>query len=105
MLRARCAFLIKLNPTDCATLLFTATTVCERIESKCVLLLLLGTCVHGYDESTDDHPSADATDLVPPSAAGPAAATASFNATAGKTHTFTDTLVVECWRAWMCLLY
>lgn len=49
-------------------------------------MLSLGACVHGYDESTDDHSSADATDLVSPSAPGPAAATAGFNAPAGNIH-------------------
>lgn len=50
-----------------------------------------GARVHGDDEPTDDHSSADATDPVPPSAPGPAAATAGFNATAGKTHTHINT--------------
>lgn len=56
-------------------------------------MLSLGSCVHGYDESTDDHSSADATDPVSPSAPGPAAATAGSNATAGKTHSHTHSLV------------
>lgn len=71
-------------------------------------LLSLGACVHGHDESTDDHSSADATDPVSPSTPGPAAATAGSNATAGKTLIHTHSL--SLWldpvpgrHVWMCL--
>lgn len=72
--------------------------------------LFLGACVHGHDESTDDHSSADATDLVSPTAPSPAAATAGSNATAGKTHTHIHTPKhtlcldpVPGRHVWMCL--
>lgn len=52
-------------------------------------VLSAGACVHGHDESADDHYSANATDSVSTSAAGSAAATASSYASAGKnTQTF-----------------
>lgn len=73
----------------------------------CVPVLSLGACVHGYDESTDDHSSADATDPVSPSAPGSAAATAGSNATAGKTHSRTHACTlwldpVPGRHVWMC---
>lgn len=71
-------------------------------------MLSLGARVHGYDESTDDHSSTDATDPVSPSAPGPAAATAGSYATAGETHTHSQTLTlwldsVPGRHVWMCL--
>lgn len=50
-------------------------------------VLSSGTGVHGNDESTDDHSSADAADPVSSPAPGPAAATAGTDAPAGKMHT------------------
>lgn len=57
----------------------------------CSPVLSLGPGVYGYDESTDDHSTADATDPVPSSASGLAAATAGSHATAGKTRILTHT--------------
>lgn len=47
-------------------------------------VLSSGARIHGHDEPTDDHSSADATDPFPPSATGPAAAATGSHATAGK---------------------
>lgn len=57
----------------------------------CSPVLSLGPGVYGYDESTDDHSTADAADPVPSSASGLAAATAGSHATAGKTRILTHT--------------
>lgn len=46
-----------------------------------------GSRLHGHDEPTDDHSSANATDPVPSSAPGPAAAAAGSYATAGTNST------------------
>lgn len=62
-----------------------------------------GSCVHGDDEPTDDHSSADATDSVSPSTPGPATAAAGAHATAGNTHTHTQRLdPVPVQHVWMC---
>lgn len=73
--------------TDLSDACESSSFALNRLKKKkkwpCVLSS--GACVHGHDEPTDDHSSADATDPVPSSAAGPAATTASSNAPAGKT--------------------